>query len=122
MLVRFALIFVIAMTATAQPQGWYPHEGGDLKYRVQIRFGKEPDSMPEGWEFGRVSAVATDSAGRVFVFHRNLKIDPLVVFDVVGAAGFVIDVDSRRGRDVSVQLDVDADGSGLCGRGGCRSD
>jgi len=84
MLFRFAPIFLIAMTATPQPQGWYPHEGGDLKYRVQIRFGKEPDSMPEGWEFGRVSAVATDSAGRVFVFHRNLKIDPLVVFDASG--------------------------------------
>jgi DNA-binding beta-propeller fold protein YncE len=81
---RLAPIFLIAMTATPQPQGWYPHEGGDLKYRVQIRFGKEPDSMPEGWEFGRVSAVATDSAGRVFVFHRNLKIDPLVVFDASG--------------------------------------
>jgi len=84
MLFRLAPIFLIAMTATSQPQGWYPHEGGDLKYRVQIRFGKEPDSMPEGWEFGRVSAVATDSAGRVFVFHRNLKIDPLVVFDAGG--------------------------------------
>jgi len=84
MLFRLAPIFLIAMTATPQPQGWYPHEGGDLKYRVQIRFGKEPDSMPEGWEFGRVSAVATDSAGRVFVFHRNLKIDPLVVFDAGG--------------------------------------
>ena len=84
MLFRLAPIFLIAMTATPQPQGWYPHEGGDLKYRVQIRFGKEPDTMPEGWEFGRVSAVATDSAGRVFVFHRNLKIDPLVVFDAGG--------------------------------------
>ncbi len=84
MSLRFAPIFLIAMTATPQPQGWYPHEGGDLKYRVQIRFGKEPDSMPEGWEFGRVSAVATDSAGRVYVFHRNLKIDPLVVFDTGG--------------------------------------
>ena len=84
MLFRLAPIFLIAMTATPQPQGWYPHEGGDLKYRVQIRFGKEPDSMPEGWEFGRVSAVANDSAGRVFVFHRNLKIDPLVVFDAGG--------------------------------------
>jgi len=40
--------------------------------------------MPEGWEFGRVSAVASDSAGRVFVFHRNLKIDPLIVFDASG--------------------------------------
>jgi len=37
--------------------GWYPHEGGLLKYMVQIRFGEEPDTMPEGWKFGRVSAV-----------------------------------------------------------------
>ena len=72
------------ITAAAQPPGWHPHEGGDLKYRVQIRFGKEPDTMPDGWEFGRVSAVATDAAGRVFVFHRNMKIDPLIVFDASG--------------------------------------
>jgi len=65
-------------------QGWYPHEGGPLKYRVSIRFGEEPDTMPEGWKFGRVSAVATDSAGRVFVFHRGNKADPLIVFDSRG--------------------------------------
>ncbi len=81
---RIILVLSIAMNAIAQPQGWNPHEGGDLKYRVQIRFGKEPDTMPEGWEFGRVSAAAADSAGRVFVFHRNLKIDPLIVFDATG--------------------------------------
>ena len=43
------------------PEGWYPHEGGLLKYRVAIRFGEEPDAMPDGWKFGRVSAVTTDS-------------------------------------------------------------
>jgi DNA-binding beta-propeller fold protein YncE len=37
--------------------------------------------MPEGWSFGRVSAVTTDARGDVYVFHRNLKIDPVVVFD-----------------------------------------
>ncbi len=52
------------------PEGWYPHEGGLLKYRVAIRFGKEPDTMPDGWKFGRVSAVTTDSKGDVYVFHR----------------------------------------------------
>lgn len=77
-------ILLTAMAATAQQSGWFPHEGGELRYRVQIRFGKEPDTMPEGWEFGRVSAVAADSAGRVFVFHRNKKIDPLIVFDASG--------------------------------------
>ena len=63
------------------PEGWYPHEGSLLKYRVAIRFGEEPDTMPDGWKFGRVSAVTTDSKGDVYVFHRNLKIDPVVVFD-----------------------------------------
>ena len=50
---------VFCVAALAAQQGWYPHEGGLLKYRVQIRFGEEPDTMPEGWKFGRVSAVAT---------------------------------------------------------------
>ena len=40
--------------------------------------------MPEGWRFGRVSAVAADSAGRVHVFHRGPKADPIVVFDAQG--------------------------------------
>src|SRR6476620_11558142 len=66
------------------PAVWAPHEGGLLKYRVQIRFGEEPDTMPDGWKFGRVSAVATDSAGRVFVFHRGPHADPIVVFDAKG--------------------------------------
>ena len=47
-----------------------------MKYRVNIRFGEEPDTMPEGWKFGRVSAVATDSAGHVYVFQRGPKADP----------------------------------------------
>lgn len=55
-----------------------------MKYRVQIRFGEEPDTMPNGWKFGRVSAVATDSAGLVYVFQRGPKADPLVVFDAKG--------------------------------------
>jgi len=79
--VTLALCLLVA----AEPQGWFPHEGGLLKYRVNIRFGEEPDTMPEGWKFGRVSAVATDPAGReVFVFHRGKKADPVVVFDVKG--------------------------------------
>lgn len=65
-------------------QGWYPHEGGLLKYRVNIRFGEEPDTMPAGWKFGRVSAVGTDSTGSVYVFQRGPKADPLIVFDAKG--------------------------------------
>ena len=66
------------------PEGWYPHEGGLLKYRVDIRFGEEPDTMPDGWKFGRVSAVTTDSQGEVYVFQRGKKADSVVVFDAAG--------------------------------------
>ena len=64
--------------------GWYPHEGSLMEYRVAIRFGLEPNTMPEGWGFGRVSAVATDSNNQVFVFHRGDVADPIVVFDSEG--------------------------------------
>ena len=67
-----------------QGQGWYPHEGESLRYRVHIRFGEEPETMPEGWRFGRVSAVGTDSRGEVYVFHRGKRGDPLVVFGPKG--------------------------------------
>jgi len=76
-------IYSLAMTANGQ-QGWHPHEGGQLKYRVNIRFGQEPETMPEGWTFGRVSGVATDAAGRVYVAHRGQHADPIVVFDAKG--------------------------------------
>jgi hypothetical protein len=66
------------------PAGWAPHEGGLLKYRVAIRFGEEPDTMPDGWKFGRVSAATTDSKGDVYVFHRGPKADAVVVFDSKG--------------------------------------
>ena len=77
------LLTCLALTLGAQ-NGWHDHEGGLLKYRVNIRFGEEPDTMPDGWKFGRVSAVATDSAGHVYVFHRGNKADPIVVFDSEG--------------------------------------
>ena len=64
-------ITLMSLATGVAEQGWYPHEGGLLKYRVNIRFGEEPDTMPDGWKFGRVSAVATDSAGNVYVFHRG---------------------------------------------------
>jgi len=76
-------LYSVAMTLNGQP-GWYPHEGSQLKYRVNIRFGQEPETMPAGWTFGRVSGVATDAAGRVYVGHRGAHADPIVVFDAQG--------------------------------------
>lgn len=83
---RIALLTLAAgLGAQPVPKGWYPHEGGLLKYRVNIRFGEEPDTMPEGWKFGRVSAVATDPAAKeVYVFQRGKKADPIIVFDIKG--------------------------------------
>jgi DNA-binding beta-propeller fold protein YncE len=66
------------------PDAWPVHGGGLLKYRVQIRFGEEPDTMPDGFKFGRVSAVSTDSTGNVYVFQRGRKADPVIVFDSSG--------------------------------------
>ncbi len=85
-MLRFAIIGLLLAGGTlfAAQDGWYPHEGGLLKYRVNIRFGEEPDTMPNGWKFGRVSSVAVDDQGEVYVFHRGLKADPLVVFDAKG--------------------------------------
>ena len=78
------VVLATAGFVLAAEQGWYPHEGGLLKYRVQIRFGEEPDTMPDGWKFGRVSSVAVDSKGEVYVFHRGKKAEPIVVFDAKG--------------------------------------
>ena len=66
------------------PEGWHPHAGSLLKYSVQIRFGEEPETMPAGMRFGRVSGVTTDADGNVYVFKRDLATDPLVVFDSKG--------------------------------------
>src|SRR4030095_1299120 len=66
------------------PDGWAPHEGGLLKYSVQIRFGEEPDTMPDGFKFGRASAVTTDAQGNVYAFQRGPKADPIIVFDSTG--------------------------------------
>ncbi len=84
-LVCMILFGTSAVALAADHHGWYPHEGGLLKYRVQIRFGIEPrNTMPEGWHFGRVSAVATDVRGQVYVFQRGSAADPIVVFDEKG--------------------------------------
>jgi DNA-binding beta-propeller fold protein YncE len=80
-----SVLALCVLAAAAAQQGWFPHEGGLLKYSVNIRFGEEPaDTMPDGWKFGRVSAVATDTAGNVYVFQRGKKADPLIVFDPKG--------------------------------------
>ncbi len=85
MLLKFLLAIALsALSAPAAEQGWHPHEGGLLKYRVNIRFGLEPETMPDGWSFGRVSAVAVDRNGEVYVFHRGAHADPVVVFDPKG--------------------------------------
>ena len=85
---RLTVIAAVSLMTAAlgyTEQGWNPHEGGLLKYRVNIRFGEEPaDTMPAGWKFGRVSAVATDTEGQVYVFHRGKKADPIIVFDAKG--------------------------------------
>ena len=62
-----AVLMSVALCAAAftAETGWYPHEGGLMKYKVAIRFGEEPkDTMPDGWKFGRVSSVATSPDGR----------------------------------------------------------
>jgi DNA-binding beta-propeller fold protein YncE len=80
----FLFAFGAVAVCSAQ-QGWYPHEGGLLKYSVNVKFGEEPeDTLPAGWKLGRVSAVATDSAGNVYVFQRGPHADPLIVFDKRG--------------------------------------
>jgi DNA-binding beta-propeller fold protein YncE len=82
-MLRAVLLSCMAFALPAQ-QGWHDHEGGLLKYRVNIRFGEEPDTMPAGWKFGRVSAVATSASGEVYVFQRGPKADPVVIFDGSG--------------------------------------
>jgi DNA-binding beta-propeller fold protein YncE len=66
------------------PDGWHPHPGALMKWSVEIRFGEEPETMPAGMKFGRVSAVTTDRDNNVYVFKRDDKTDQLVVFDSKG--------------------------------------
>jgi hypothetical protein len=76
---RLCGLFALAVSLVAKTQGWSSHEGGLLKYTLKIRFGEEPDTMPDGWKLGRVSLVAVDAPGNVYVFHRGAKADPMVV-------------------------------------------
>jgi DNA-binding beta-propeller fold protein YncE len=80
----FLLAFLLIVVPISAQQGWYPPEGGLLRYRVNQLFGKEPRTMPDGFEFGAVVSVATDSRGEVYVFHRGPSGDPLIVFDSQG--------------------------------------
>ena len=105
----FCVLTLSALALSAADSGgWSPHDGPLLKYRVNLRFGEElvappappaanakewadlrfaraaPDTMPKGWKLGRVSAVAVNSAGEVFAFHRGPYADPVMVFDAKG--------------------------------------
>lgn len=51
---------------------------GDFRYELDESW----PNIPEGWELGRCSDVATDSRDRVFVFNRHKH--PIAVFDEVG--------------------------------------
>ena len=85
MTIKTGGLMLCALTAFAAEQGWFPHEGGLLKYSVNIKFGEEPvDTLPAGWKLGRVSAVGVDSAGNVYVAQRGQKADPIIVFDASG--------------------------------------
>ncbi len=64
------------------PSAWQPHEGALLRMRADTRFGA--DGLPDGWWFGRVSAVVTDADGLVYVAHRGPAGDPIVVLDAAG--------------------------------------
>ena len=81
LLVSFAILSVAVCSAQ---QGWYPHEGSLLKYRVMIRFGEEPETLPDGWSLGRVSAVAVAADGTVYAGQRGPRADPILVFDAKG--------------------------------------
>ena len=48
---------------------------GSFRYEVRERWGK----LPEGWSFVEVTAVATDSQDRVYVFNRGEH--PVIIFD-----------------------------------------
>jgi len=101
---------VIAMLGAerAEKNGWSPHDGPLLKYRVNLRFGEElvtpagpmavtakewdelrfsaatSGTMPRGWKLGRVSALAVSAEGDVYVFHRGPSADPVMIFNAQG--------------------------------------
>lgn len=70
------------VSAAERSAAWSPHEGRALRVRADSRFGA--DGLPEGWWFGRVSAVVADERGEVYVAHRGPAGDPIVVLDGEG--------------------------------------
>ena len=79
---RLALTFMTVAIGAAQ-QGWYPHEGGLMKYRANIRFGEEPDTIEEVYEPYLIQLgflhrtprgrVATERAFDYFKVERRLR-------------------------------------------------
>src|SRR5690606_16078461 len=44
-LLAVAIVILSAHVSAQAQQGWYPHEGSMLRYRVNARFGLEPNTM-----------------------------------------------------------------------------
>ena len=42
---KILLLTLMSFATINAEQGWYPHEGGLMKYRVNIRFGEEPTAF-----------------------------------------------------------------------------
>ena len=51
---------------------------GDYRYRVDTEWG----TLPPGWSYTDVAAVAVDSKDNVYVFNRGEH--PMIVFDRAG--------------------------------------
>jgi DNA-binding beta-propeller fold protein YncE len=49
-----------------------------------LRWGDNPDVLPEGWSLGQVSGVASHPDGEVYVYQRGAHADPLLVYDRSG--------------------------------------
>lgn len=108
---------------------------GSGKYTYRLI--KDWAKLPQGWSFGTVSAVATDSQDRVYVFQR--KDPPVLVFDPDGnyisswgtgvftdPHGFFISNDiaytTDRSDSVAVKFTLDGKPLQVIGRRGVHSD
>src|SRR5262245_11334464 len=75
-LILVASVMAVGAAAVLAPSAGKP---GDIpNYKPVADWPR----LPDGLKFGQVTAVATDSADRVYVFHRGKK--PIVVFDPSG--------------------------------------
>jgi len=81
-----AALMLFGLAGFAAEQGWYPHEGGLLKYSVNIKFGEEPvDTLPKagGWAGSRRSRV--DVRGATSMSRSEARRPTLIiVFDPSG--------------------------------------